>query len=97
MMMSPGAYAYQEKAYTASECQILRIVPHLGVCEEESHGDESANDHGSSSTPEQFAPTHEACQDRRGDGTGIRDGIVAPVDILRLLAKLCTASGQVGG
>ena len=90
-------YTYQEKADAASKCQILCIVPDLSICEKEGHGDESTDDHGPSSTPEEFASTHEASQDWRRDGACIGDGIVAPVDILRLLAKLCTASGQVGG
>jgi len=90
-------YAYQEEAYAASKCQILRVVPHLRVGEEESHGDESTNDHGASSTPEEFASAHEACQNRRRNGACVSNGVVASVNVLGLLAKLCTASSQVGG
>lgn len=74
--------AYQEEAYAACESQILRVIPDLSVCEKESHGDERADDHGSSSAPEEFASAHEACQDRRGDGACVGDGIVAPVNVL---------------
>jgi len=90
-------WSYQEEAYTASKRQILRIIPDLSVCEEESHGDESADDHGASSTPEEFASAHEACQNRRRNGACVSNGVVAPVNVLGLLAKLGTASSQVGG
>lgn len=88
---------YQAKADAASKSKILSVVADLSVCKEESHGDESAYDHGSSSAPEEFAPAHISCQNWRRDGAEISNSIVAPVDRLRLFTKLCATSSQVGG
>lgn len=46
----------------ACEPKVLARGPHLGVAEEEDHGDQGTDNHGSPSTPEPARATHKACE-----------------------------------
>jgi hypothetical protein len=52
---------YQAEADGAGEAQVLSIALDFCVCEEESHGDESADDHCAAAAPEVLGATHVAC------------------------------------
>jgi hypothetical protein len=69
---------YQAEADGAGEAQVLGVALDFCVREEESHGDESADDHCAAAAPEVLGPAHVACQDGAWDGAQIGDGIVAP-------------------
>ena len=92
-----GRRTYQTEADRAGEPVIFRIALHLRVGEEESHGDQSADDHGAATAPEVAALAHEACEDRRGDGTQVRRRVVLPLLARAQTTELCAASSEVSG
>jgi hypothetical protein len=69
---------YQTEADGAGEAQILSIALDFCVREEESHGDEGADDHCAAAAPEVLGSTHVACQYGAWDGAQVGDGVVAP-------------------
>lgn len=79
------------------ESKVLAGRAHLGVTEEEDHGNQGANDHGSPSTPEQARATHEARDHGTKNGTSVVDRIVAPSDILAGFAKGGSSRCQICG
>ena len=64
------------------ESKILARRAHLSVTEEEDHGDQSTNDHGSPSAPEPPRATHEARNHGTKNGDCVVEGIVAPRNVL---------------
>lgn len=95
LMNEVGIHTYQTEADAASKSQILSIVTNLGIGEEESHGDASANDHGSPSTPEPAALTHISGKDGARNRTEICDSVVAPISGLGRHSKFGAACGEI--
>jgi hypothetical protein len=52
---------YQAEADGAGKAQVLGVALDFCVREEESHGDESADDHCAAATPEVLGATHVTC------------------------------------
>ena len=75
----------------------MGIALDFGVGEEESHCDQSADDHSAASAPEVFGATHEAGQDRTWDGAEVGDGIVAPDLAVSETTKFGATSADVDG
>jgi hypothetical protein len=73
----------------------LGVALDFRVCKEESHGDESADNHGATSAPEVLGATHVACQDGTRDGTQVGDGVVAPDFAVCKAAELSATGADV--
>ena len=52
--------SHQAETNRARETQVLRIILHFGVREEERHRDQSTYDHRAAAAPEVFGFAHEA-------------------------------------
>lgn len=85
----------QAEADSAGEAKILSIALDFGVGEEESHGDQSADDHRAASAPEVLGATHEAGQNGTWDGAQVGDGIIAPNLAVGETTQLSAASADI--
>lgn len=73
----------------------MSVALDFGVGEEESHSDQSSDDHGAAPAPEVLRATHEAGQDGTRDGTQVGNGIVAPDLTVGKATKLGTTGSDV--
>jgi hypothetical protein len=89
ILFSPGLASFLGRGSRelVSSTYVLRRGPDLGVCEEESHGDQCADDHGV--FPAQAGTAHVSCEYGAPDTAEVDERIVAPCDVWAWGAECC--------
>jgi len=87
-----GVPTHQAEADGTGEPQVLCRIADLGVAEEENHGDQGADNHGSPSTPKPPRCTHGTCQDWTKNSRDVYNGVVSPSSKVAVISKLGPAS-----